>query len=353
MKLYKLLSDSSFTLRSKYLESNVNYGKNYFYNHSRTIIEPLSEVLILLLNINLLKSVKIDNLIGNLFIDKFRPYKFTFKCRDEVDRPNGVIGQSKVIKALAEAGEVLNRDDCKTLAEELFFVHPFDEKEGLWYRIDIDGKNLGKDYTLNHQICFAAYSLSLLPFASKEVKRRLDIFMDKLDSNMSIRSNGQIVHPVRPKNLFNKAKYGLINTYNYFFYKKGHYQTKEPGYQGLNMMLLSLLYKEYKNHKFFKTKKFKKALKYFTSKEYEKLIADKSEPYFFTHVKVQLAITLETFYPKQEERIKRLLTEFITEYYDFNDNMLGKNSNLGKATMAPTIYLLSFLEKDYELDINV
>jgi hypothetical protein len=149
----------------------------------------------------------------------------------------------------------------------------------------------------------------------------------------------------------NKLKYFLLNTYNYFFYKKNHYQTKEPGYHGFNMMLFSLLYKENKNYPIFKSEKFMKALDYFTSKEYERGIDLKKEPYFFTYAKVELAIVLETFFDAENDKIKRLLSEFINEYYDFDNNMLGKNS-FDKDTMSSMVYLLTFLEKDYGLDLK-
>ena len=290
--------------------------------------------------------------LASLFFDKkYRPHGYTYHTKLSSSNPNGVVGQALVINALFEAGSTLNKKAYKKRSQELFLLFPFDNKEKLWSRIDIYGNNNGVDYTFNHQLAFATYSLPLLSLDSKVINKRINDFVNNISINLGIRKNGRIVHAVKQKTFIGKLKYSLLNLYHYFFDKTHHYGTKEPGYHGFNLFLFSLLHRSFSNHSFFKSKKFRKALKYFVSKDYEKKIEDKTEPYFFTNAKVYLAITLETFYPSERGRIKRLLRDYLKEYYDFNRNILGKDS-YDINHMMSNIYFLTFLKNNYNLHIK-
>ena len=87
-----------------------------------------------------------------------RPAGATFWCRSSPgkDACNGLVGQAWAIEALAEAAASLDAEPLAKLAEMVFLRHPFDERARLWRRVEVDGRVLGPDFTLNHQLWFAA-----------------------------------------------------------------------------------------------------------------------------------------------------------------------------------------------------
>ena len=87
-----------------------------------------------------------------------RPMGATFWVRKnpEKDFSNGLIGQAWVIESLAYAAEYLGDDRLKGIAEEVFMLHPFDEKMARWRIVNVDGSYGPADMTFNHQLWFAA-----------------------------------------------------------------------------------------------------------------------------------------------------------------------------------------------------
>ncbi len=134
-----------------------------------------------------------------LLSEEARPYGHTFHSRNSVDKNkcDGLVGQAAPIRGLAWASSALNRSELGSIAKNVFSIHPFDERLGLWERIEIDGSNLSFDRTLNHQILFAGAAAHLghqFPSVEKTVLR----FVDRLISNVALRSDGIIRHYVRP-----------------------------------------------------------------------------------------------------------------------------------------------------------
>ena len=134
-----------------------------------------------------------------LLSDEARPHGYTFHSRNAEgkDKCDGLVGQAAPIRGLAWASSALNRPELGSIAKDVFSIHPFDERLGLWERIEIDGSNLSFDRTLNHQLLFAGAAAHLthrFPSVEKTVLR----FVDRLASNVSLRSDGIIRHYVRP-----------------------------------------------------------------------------------------------------------------------------------------------------------
>jgi len=69
---------------------------------------------------------------------------------------NGVIGQAWVAEALLFAGKALNSEAAIDDALRLLHNLPFDAEKGAWERLDPVHRNLGIDYTYNHQSWFAS-----------------------------------------------------------------------------------------------------------------------------------------------------------------------------------------------------
>ncbi|WP_418281969.1 hypothetical protein [Halorubrum sp. DTA98] len=134
-----------------------------------------------------------------LLSEEARPHGYTFHSRnvEGKDKCDGLVGQAAPIRGLAWASSALNRSELGSVAKDVFSIHPFDERLGLWERIEIEGSNHSFDRTLNHQILFAGAAAHLahrFPSVEKTVLR----FVDRLASNVALRSDGIIQHYIRP-----------------------------------------------------------------------------------------------------------------------------------------------------------
>lgn len=222
-----------------------------------------------------------NNAIDYLLSKEARPYGHTFYCRkvESKTKCNGLAGQAEVIRGLAYASEILDRDDAKNTAEELFLLHPFDNELGMWRIVEIDGRNLFFDRTLNHQILFAASGSKLINKSNK-IEKRLFNFLNKLEVIMDTHENGLIRHYVRPPFLTtirtafrSKSHYRLLpNEFTHYYYMlSGNLEKKERGYQTVNLEALSRLKMEERlsHHKFWNSKKLNQILEYLhKNKEY-------------------------------------------------------------------------------------
>ena len=123
-----------------------------------------------------------------------RPMGASFWCRKnpEKDFANGLMGQAWTIEALVYASEVLKRDDCYKLAEEVFILHPWDGKASLWRRVNVDGSYKSFDGTFNHQLWFAAAGAMLKK--TKTAVERADAFLNNVAVNVELYKNGVVCH---------------------------------------------------------------------------------------------------------------------------------------------------------------
>ncbi len=126
--------------------------------------------------------------------DERRPMGATFWIRrnPRKDFSNGLIGQAWVIESLVYAARQLEDERLLAVAEEVFLLHPFDERLGRWQVVNVDGSYDPVDMTFNHQLWFAAAGGFLQE--SARVKAQVACFMDRLDVNLVTYPDGLIVH---------------------------------------------------------------------------------------------------------------------------------------------------------------
>ena len=257
-------------------------GRNYTYDEPETPVRTTSHWTVTLSEVyditgkNKFREAA-NAAVDYLLNDEVRPHGYTYYCRDASgkDHCNGLVGQAGPIRALAHAGPILERQDAIKTAEEVFIQHPFDEKLGLWERVEVDGEKLSFDRTLNHQILFAAGSSKLAP-ESDLVADRIRMFLDYLPSNMKIDSDGLIKHYIRPppidavKTVFSDLRHWplLLNEIVFHYYAKSDERTKkEIGYQPVNLKGLAQLRIQFPEHKVWSSNKFQALIKAFDADE--------------------------------------------------------------------------------------
>jgi len=260
-----------------------------------------------------------------------RPMGATFWHRKnpEKDSCNGLIGQAWTIEALVAAAEFFDSEQPVRLAEDVFLVHPFVDELGLWCRVASDGRYLPVDYTLNHQIWFAAAGSLLTPYADEEVRRRVDRFMEGLTRHFQVHRSGLVKHLMATAFSWKKSVKKTLRRVLRLDFEPAVPREKEIGYHQFNLYGLSLLYKRYADHRFWTSSDFRRACQFVRSEEYREEIVD--SPYGFPYnppgFEVPLALDTFSFVFGEDTREEqaRWVSEQIARCYDSDSNFMGKN----------------------------
>lgn len=196
---------------------------------------------------------------------------FILRRKCDKDTCNGVIGHAWVIEALVYLYKVFGEYKYIEAIKKIVKAHKFDEREKLWHRPNYTSMecDVSIDYTLNHQLWFAAsLAESNTILKDKNIHRNLLSFMNNLVSMMEIHSNGMIYHSIMKRYTFTKRfKQKIkkqINILNRILKKKS-YDYKEQGYHLFNLMALARIYSIFPENDFFKSRKMSKALQYVNS----------------------------------------------------------------------------------------
>jgi hypothetical protein len=190
---------------------------------------------------------------------------YTNRFKPGQDSCNGVIGPAWLIFSLVKCGKILNLNPPLGIADQIYQQNRFNKLEKLWHRYDPETKNFSIDYTIDHQIFFAA--------AASEIGdvEKVKWFLDNIEkSGLKIRECGRIHHI-----LF--SKYSIRNRLNLLRYAKTersnvHYINElEDGYHHYTLFVLALIYKKSSNHTFFHSSNFQRALRYLDSNWAERI----------------------------------------------------------------------------------
>jgi hypothetical protein len=283
--------------------------------------------------------------VAYLCSDKARPMRATFWHRKnpEKDFCNGLIGQAWTIEALALAARSIGNENCQRLAESVFALHPFNERLGLWRRVNVDGSYLPLDMTFNHQLWFAAAGALLLPAEDKRVEQRVTRFMDRLSRNMAVYPSGLICHPLTIKGLiggrvrrFKQFVRSLIQERPSRAEQKRIYQ-KAIGYHAFNLYALGLLRQRLPKHAFWQSTQMRKALTYLETDEFIKGLEQNKYGYPYNPPGFEVAFALDVFADNAHRKQEKWISEQLCRCYDFDLNMMNRNTE-DPLTLAARLY---------------
>ncbi|MCX4193371.1 hypothetical protein [Methylophaga sp. OBS1] len=169
---------------------------------------------------------------------------------------NGVIGQAWVIEALMVAGQVLKREDAVSQARQLAKAYAFSPTAKAWIKTDpADGKRR-VDYTLNHQLWYAA-AIAMLDDTA--LNAQIHTFLDALHSGaMRVRQSGVISHLLYScsfKGWLLRLRYRLAELKS-----RRAVTTKEVGYHLYNLHPLARLKCHFPEHAIFQSPVMQSAL---------------------------------------------------------------------------------------------
>lgn len=282
------------------------------------------------------------------------PYRkiHTFHQRTKVgkDHCNGLIGPAWNMEALLYAADKLNNQHARNLARELFLLHPFDEEDCIWYRVEPDGQVLTCDGTFNHQLWFAACAAPLAtdtPEAADLIIR----FLDKLKVNWATARNGRIIHSLWLKNRRWRERIKRIVKPEY----RRSIILKEVGYHAFNLYAFALLADSPVQWPKGLRARVDRAVVYLYHPEYTSLIEQSiyGFPYNPPGWEVMYSLLQLSEFEFELEEVKRWLIRQFKKNLDFNSFTLKYNTE-DEATMTARIYECArFPNHWYDLKLNL
>jgi len=229
-----------------------------------------------------------------------RPMQAAFFCRSKPDKDfaNGLIGQAWVIEALNAAGRVLGRNDAVALAVEVFLLHPFEARQSLWRRVNVDGSWNTIDPTFNHQLWFAAAGALLFEHGGRDVRDRVEAFVNWAErGGLRLHGNGRVRHKIPPKALLRRA--GVVAGDLLHPVKalrlRGYMANKEAGYHAFNLYALAMLKQTLPNHRLWQGQAIKRALAYLRSRQFNESLNGNRYAYPYNPTGFEVAFAVQEF----------------------------------------------------------
>jgi hypothetical protein len=284
-----------------------------------------------------------------------RPMNATFFCRKnpEKDFCNGLMGQAWIIEALAIAGIKLEDPKYIELARNVFMLHPFDHKVGLWRRVNVDGSYNSFDMTFNHQLWFASAGSLLDRDSDNSISSMITRFLDcVLESHLNIDRSGRIIHMIlKPSKTLKgmvESVYSLRRPGNSYMKNKAR-ADKEIGYHAFNMYAFSMLKQYVPEHPLWQSNKFLLAIKFMDKAEFINGLENNLFGYFYNVSGIEAAYTIQEFrsflsFSKPEEW---WVLQQLRRCYNTDEKMMNRSTE-DKETLSARLYEATRL-KDMEI----
>ena len=280
-----------------------------------------------------------------------RPMNATFYCRTnpEKDFCNGLIGQAWVIEALVIAGRKLNDPQYIEVARNVFMLHPFDSKAGLWRRVNVDGSYNSFDMTFNHQLWFAA---SGAQFGDDLINSQIALFMDRtMESHLGLDQSGRIIHAVSRPFAKTNRRFDLISFFRRSKGSNGNSRVveKEIGYHAFNMYAFCILRQCLPELPFWQSSKFIHALSFINNEEFVRGLENNIYGYPYNPPGFEVALTIQEFssYLLFSKSREWWVEQQLHRCYDSEKKML-MNSTEDSKTLSARLYEATRL-KDMEI----
>lgn len=198
------------------------------------------------------------------------------KCMDEssYNHLNGLIGQAWIIEALVYFFGVSKEKKYLNCAEEIFRVPLYSRSQHMWEMIELDGRNIGLDYTFNHQLWFAAAGSMILQYKNaSDIHEMIISYLDGCLIHLQVHKDGLIKHYGDLSSPFNhdselKKRIKRIAKQTLFrgkrFENPNRYDADgyERGYHLFNLYAFSILRKDFASHPIYSSKKLQAAIDY-------------------------------------------------------------------------------------------
>ena len=266
--------------------------------------------------------------------DEARPHGWTFHHRNEPgkDRCNGLVGQGWTVEALAVADRYLDDETPRSLAEEVFSLHPFDESTGLWRSVDVDGTVRGPFGTINQQFWFAAAgSLLCRRGVAREVRRRVVAFLDDVPNTVETYRSGVVYHSGYP---YTRPAYVGQRLAARATGYADRVNPRSVGYHSFVLYALAVLKRSLPDHTLWDSGFVDRLLEPLGSERYREQVADNVYSYGYNPTGIENALALEVL--GDGEGTGYWLSEQFRRCYDRESRLLSGGCD--GATLAARLY---------------
>ena len=264
--------------------------------------------------------------LNYILLPEHRPFNSNWLHRKTRNRDscNGLIGPAWTLEALVCATHILESDKAFSEAEEVFNIHPFDEKRGLWKRVEVDGRVLPFDRTFNHQLWFASSAARLSDLGSQNATLRVASFLEKLHLNFSVNNFGLIRHRIHFHWWDKYLESGSFLHKLYAHYDKFRTNSdnlldpikRDFGYHAFNLHAFAVLHRFYPQHFFWKSFEFFHAMKFSRSDHHKANLLDNKYACPYNPVGFEMALALQEFYNYEMEERRNWIAFQITTLTD-------------------------------------
>jgi hypothetical protein len=275
---------------------------------------------------------------------------------------NGLIGQAWAIEPLILIGKSLNQREYLEVAQKIVLLHKYNMKHHAWNYLEINGKILGINQALNQQIWFAALSLTIGKILgdSKLIKCARDFFNNLPCLISFFEEKGLISHTfVGHHSIYRNMIKELIGKKNKGAVEHDKRYLLSQGYLSFILYGLAMAYEYHSEETFWKDDRLKAMI----SDSIEYIVKDfpfgcgekTGYRWCYNPTGIEMAYVLQVFkeylrLESAENHIALFLSKQFEFYYDFEKNMLSKN------TMDPNILSARLYEavrlKNYNISIS-
>lgn len=239
--------------------------------------------------------------VGYLLSRAARPMGATFHCRTNPDKDmcNGLIGQAWAIEGLAVAGRRLEVPGSDAAAREVFLLHPFDRRSGLWRRVNVDGSRSNFDLTFNHQLWFAAAG-AMIGDTDPTIVERVERFLERAaDGLLRVSRDGRVrhdvAHPLLPERIGGHVR-SLRLRRRADAHGPGRATVyKEVGYHAFNLYGLALLREALPDHPVWAAPAISAALGFANRQRYVEALEGNTFGYPYNPAGFEMAYTTQVF----------------------------------------------------------
>jgi hypothetical protein len=332
-------------------------GRNGPYGDPETPVRNTAHWLV-----SLLKAYEVSGLdrfreaarraVEYLASDAARPMRGAFLCRTNPrkDLCNGLIGQAWAIEGLAVAAAALEAPRYAEIAREVFLLHPFDHRPGLWERMNVDGGRIGVDEAFNHQLWFAAAGALASRGGEDPAMGRVRRFLDRtLESHLRVALSGRIRHalpPLTPAAWLRRQ----AQRARHLPAERRHRVRKEVGYHAFNLYAFALLRRHVPDHALWTSKKLRSALGFVGGSAYRQGLEGNEFGYPYNPPGFEVPFALHVFAAASTDGSAtacRWIEEQLRRCYDPVAAMMSRGG-ADPATLAARLYEATRLD-DVEL----
>ena len=281
-----------------------------------------------------------------------RPMNAAFWCRmnPEKDPSNGLIGQAWVIEALSLASKGLKNPEYGNVAKDVFKLHPFDRKLGLWRGLSVDGSYRAINLTFNQQLWFAASGALLCQNVGHdaEIASMVEFFVGHYQKYLHLYRNGLICHAIPLLSLQSNSIKKSLLWHSYFKQKYSKICIEYSiGYHTFNLYAFSLLCRTSESTDKILSRarepKLRRALKYVISRNFCDSLSDNAYAFSYNPVGFEIALVLNVFSDffksevKLSEKTKTWIEKQVKLHFCVKEGLMIKNT-LDPNTLAARIY---------------